>query len=150
ECFISLEVRLYGFETLADGGVGSGFDESNCPIIDVAVQKLDLLSALRPDKIVEYGFVVLQKEVLNQVAFVSEPKNEFFVAEVGEILHRVPQNRTRPVVYVGFRDVVGIPPNPHPGTAAKENHFHDSLRSFASNRRLLRGWARRSVHPTLG
>jgi hypothetical protein len=42
---------------------------------------------LREDEVIGKGLVVIQEVVLDGLGFVPETKDEFVVAEVGEILH---------------------------------------------------------------
>ena len=63
--------------------VRAGLDEGDRPVVDVAIEEVDLLAALRPDEIVRDGFVVVQKVILDDVALVAQAKNEILVPESG-------------------------------------------------------------------
>src|SRR5262249_8971038 len=121
----ALQVGLYRFEPLTDVGVGPSLHEGNRPIVDITAQKMDILPALRPDKIVGDGFVVVQEVVLDGVALVSEAENEVRMSEVSVVLHQVQENRPRPNLHHGFGDTVDVASKPHTGSAAKEDHFHN-------------------------
>ena len=79
----ALQVGLDRFEPLADVGVGSGLHEGDRPVVDIAAQQVDLLPAVRPDKIVGDGFIVVQEVVLDDVALVAEAENEVLCARNG-------------------------------------------------------------------
>src|SRR5271154_2596207 len=60
---LALHVGFYGLKTLTDVGTSTRLNKGDCPVIDVAVQKLDVLPALRPDKIVRYRFIIVQEVI---------------------------------------------------------------------------------------
>ena len=75
--------------------VDTGLHERDRPVVNVAIDEFDLLAALRPDEIVRDGLIVLQEVILDHVTFVAKTKNEILVAEVGVVLHQVPEDRPR-------------------------------------------------------
>jgi len=78
---------LYRFQPLANIRAGAGLDKGDGPVVNVAIQIVDLLSTLRPDKIVRNRLVIVKKIVFDAIALVSQSENEFFMPEVGVILH---------------------------------------------------------------
>src|SRR4029077_18885123 len=115
----AFQVRLYRLQPFADGRISSGLDERDCPVVDIAVQEMNLLATLRPDKVVGYGLVVVQEIVFDSISFMSETQDEVLVAEVSVVFHQMPKNRARPDLDHGLWDVVGVSPEPHPGSSAK-------------------------------
>jgi len=126
EHFFALEVRLHGFQALADVGVDTGLDKCNRPVIDVTIQEVDFLAALGPDKIVGNGLVVVEKIILNRVAAIPEAENEVLVAKVRVILHQVPNDRAGTDLHHGFRNIIRVTPETHAGSATKQDNFHES------------------------
>src|ERR1019366_7037955 len=110
--------------SFANVSVGTGLDKRNRPVVDVAVQKVDLLPALRPNKIVGDRLVVMKEVVLNAVTLVPKTDNEVLVPKVGVVFHQVPQDWPRADLHHGFGYIVGVPPEPHTGSPAKQNYLH--------------------------
>src|SRR5262249_9259772 len=107
----------------------------NCPVVNITIQKLDVLTALRPYKVVRYGFVIMQEIILDYVAPIAEAKDEISMAEVSVVLHQVPEDGPRPDFHHGLGNIVGIPAKSHSSSSAKQNHFHNSPLLSTSNHR---------------
>ncbi|MBN9441546.1 MAG: molecular chaperone, partial [Bosea sp.] len=71
--------------------------------------------------------LVVQEVFLDDVCLVAKAKDEVLVAEMGVVLHQMPEDRTRADLHHRFRDVVDIAPQPHAHAAAKEYDLHDAL-----------------------
>src|SRR5262249_30829874 len=68
----ALYVLFNRLETLSDIGCGAGIDESDVPIVDIAVEKLEILASLPQDKIVGKAFIVVQKIVFDEICGVTK------------------------------------------------------------------------------
>src|SRR5208283_4643253 len=104
----------------------SSVDERNGPVVDVPLHELQLPAALSEYEVVGHGFVVFEEIVLYDVCLVAKAEDKVLMAEVGIVLHDMPQHRPRPNRYHGLRHVFGVTPQSHSCAAAKQNDFHNS------------------------
>ena len=74
--------------------------------MDVAVQQLKILPALREDEVVRQALAVIQEVVLDDIRAISEAEHEVAMSVVGVVLHDVPQYRAIPDVDHGLGDAV--------------------------------------------
>src|SRR6266481_2583597 len=145
-----LQVGLHRFEPLTNIGIRTGLYKGDGPLVDIAVEKLDVLASLGPDKIVRDGFIVMQKIILDGIALVSEAEDEVLVPEMSVIFHQMPENRTWPNRHHGLRNILRVASESHSGTAAKQDDFHvRSLRTSLSKLKLSES-AQRTDSPTAG
>ena len=90
---IVTDVGLHQLQPLPDRGVQAGVDESDCPVLDVACEELNVAAAVRENEIVGYRFLVREEVVLDRLAPVAEAEDEFGVPPRGVPLHDVPEDR---------------------------------------------------------
>ncbi len=93
EFFFFLQVLFNGFEALADIRIYPGIRESNPPIMDIAIQQIHLFATARKNKIVGSALVVSEKVIFHSFRPMSQTENEVLVAEVGVVLHHMPEDR---------------------------------------------------------
>ena len=87
--------------------------------MDIAIEELKVLSALREDEVVGKAFAVVQEVILDDIAAVTEAENEIAVAVVRVVLHDMPEERAVPNVDHRFGDMLGVVSEPHPEATAK-------------------------------
>src|ERR1700691_150619 len=87
----------------------------------------------------------MEKIVLDTVALVSEAQYELLVTVMGIVLHQMPKNRPRANLHHGFRDVIDVASEPHPGSPAENNYFHRN--SPSSIRPLFPELAKQGCRP---
>src|SRR5258708_14206881 len=104
---------FHSFQPLPDIGINASLHECDRPVVNIAIQEVDLLSTFGPDKIIGNGFVVVEEIVLNRVAAMTETENKVLLAKMRVILHQVPDDRTTPNLHHRFRPIFLIPAEPH-------------------------------------
>ncbi len=127
EHLLALQMRANTHQSLADVRVQPRIDERDAPILDVFSKELDRATAVRVDEIVEDALVVFEKEVLDRRPAVAQAQDEVLVAEVGVVLHQVPQDGPGADLDERLRDHVRVLAKPHAETAAEKNDFHSLL-----------------------
>src|SRR3954453_3459816 len=93
EGLLALEMAADAPQPLADRRRPARVDERDPPVLDVALEQLDLAAALREDEVVLERLVVVEEVLLERVAVVAEAEDELRVAVVGVVLHEVQQDR---------------------------------------------------------
>ena len=81
EFFFALQVFLRGLQTHADVRVDTGVSKGDPPVVNVAVDQLEVFAAARQYEIIRGAFVIIQKVVLDGFGFVAQAKNEIPVAD---------------------------------------------------------------------
>src|SRR5712664_4882052 len=94
------------------------------PVVDVAIEKLQILAAFGERKIVGYALVVMQEILFDGVRAIAQAQNEILVAKMRVVLHNVPQHWPVANRHHWLRDVVRVFPQPHSQSAAKYDDFH--------------------------
>ena len=107
EDLVVLDVRLYLLEPLADQLVETRVDEGHRPVVDVAVEQLDLLAPVAEHEVVRERLVVAEEVLLDRVRLVAEAEHELADSEGGVVLHDVPENRPVADRDHGLRDALG-------------------------------------------
>src|SRR5215469_5297854 len=102
----------------------SGVGKRNPPVLNVAIEELQLFPATRHNKVVRGTFVVIQKVVLDGVGAMAEAQNKVLMAEMRVVLHDVPENRPVANVHHGLGDGLRIVAKTHSQTATKQHNFH--------------------------
>jgi hypothetical protein len=81
------------FEALANIGIDSRVHEGYPPIVDIAIEQIDLLATTRKNKIVGSALVVIEKVIFDDFGSISQAQNEVFMPKVSVIFHNMPENR---------------------------------------------------------
>jgi hypothetical protein len=96
--------------------------------VNVTIFRRELCAAVREHEVVGQVLVVVQKELLDQIASISETKYKILVPKMSEILHDVPQDW--PVSYDRHRlgNLICVA-QAQTETTAKQDYLHpDFLR----------------------
>src|SRR4029079_18800698 len=103
----------------------------NPPIVDIAVQQLQFFRSAGQNKVVGSALIVIKEIILDSVGAMSQAQNEVLVAEVGVVLHHVPQNGPVSDIHHGLGRIFSVA-YPQTLPSAKKNHLHeDSPASLA-------------------
>ncbi len=73
--------------------VKPGIHESNIPVMDIAIQQLQILAAFGEDKVICDALVVFEKILLDNVGLITQAQDKVFVTIVRVILHHMPEDR---------------------------------------------------------
>jgi len=114
----ALQILLHHLQAHPDVGIDSGIGEGNAPIVDITVQQFKILGAARQDKVVRGAFVVVEEVVLDGIGAMPQAENKVLVAEVGVVLHDMPQDGPVADMHHGLGQIFGVA-DPHALPAAK-------------------------------
>ena len=89
----SSEVRLHLLQALADDGVQPRVDERDRPVVDVALEQLDALAAVREHEVVRERLVVGEEVLLDRLGLVAQAEHEIGDPEARVVVHDVPEDR---------------------------------------------------------
>ena len=113
-----------GFQPLPDVRGEAGVYESDVPIINIATQKLDILSTPGEDEIVGDAFVIGTEVIFDDVRLITQTKDEVSVPIMGIIFHHMPEDWPIPDWHHRFGQGLRIFAHPHAHAATKEHYFH--------------------------
>jgi hypothetical protein len=130
--FVFAQVFLDSFQSLADIRFGACVNKSDCPVVNIRVEHLQLFSAIRKHEIIGKKLRVIDEVILDGLRAIAQAKDEIFVAEVSVIFHYVPQDWPIPYVNHRFRDALTGLSNSHSESAAEQDYFH-VLTAFLPN-----------------
>ena len=124
EHVLALEIFLDRLQTLADVRREPRIDECDPPVGDVALLQLYVLSTITHRKVVGEVFLVVEKIILDRIGLVPKTEDEILVAEMGVILHYVPQDGAVSDLHQRLGNVFREISQPRPQTAAEQHDFH--------------------------
>src|SRR5271156_302045 len=103
--------------------------------MNVGVKDSDVLTSVGQHEVVGHEFAVVDEVILDYIGAIAEAKNEVLVAEVGIVLHHVPQDRPVAYMHHGLGDAFAGFPDPHAEASAEQYYFH--FRVLLSDRPTL-------------
>src|SRR4029453_11560093 len=94
------------------------------PVLDVALDQLDVLAPSGEGEVVGQALVVVEEVPLDDVATVAEAEDELVVPKWRVLLHQVADERPVANVHHRLGDGFGVLPQPGAETTAEEHHLH--------------------------
>ena len=118
-----------GAQPLADRRPQAGVDEGDVPVVDVGPQQMDVRAAVGQHEVVRHRLVVGEEELLDRLGLVAEAEHEVGEAEVGVVLHHVPEDGPGADRNHRLGHHLGCLSHPQSLAAAEDHHLHMTFTS---------------------
>ena len=126
ELVLAMQVGLDTHQPLADGRLRPGVGEGDVPVVDVRAQQPDVTAAAAQHEVVRGPLLVVEEVLLDDLALVAQAEDELLVAEIGVVLHEMPQDRSVADLHHRLGHRIAVLANAHALSAAEEDDLHSA------------------------